>query len=189
MSEPASRLPARPSLEQLRKQAKELLRAALAGDESAVTRIRAIHPRSSDGSLNLADAQYTLAREYGFDSWAKLVRHIESLHPPALAKYERLADEVARAYTSGDAMAIRSINWTHGTSFVWDHDPERMRTRLSGWYASATRTPELALVDARLLVAKQAGADSWDELTRSVAHAPARTAKSAPFCSVDERAK
>ena len=41
MSDPASRLPARPSLEQLRKQAKDLLRQYRAGDaDAAATRAR-----------------------------------------------------------------------------------------------------------------------------------------------------
>ena len=52
-------LPERPSLEQLRKQAKDLLHFTKAG--------------------KLSDAQLAIARTYGFDSWPKLVRHVESL--------------------------------------------------------------------------------------------------------------
>jgi len=83
MTEPASRLPARPSLEQLRKQAKHLLRDVRAGDPDASARVRAILPRVVDGSsaLALADAQFVLAREYGFHSWAALVHHVERLAP------------------------------------------------------------------------------------------------------------
>ena len=40
MSESASGLPARPSLEQLRKRAKELLRDARAGDADSMARLR-----------------------------------------------------------------------------------------------------------------------------------------------------
>ena len=54
---PRRRLPERPSLEQLRKQAKEHLDTL----------------RAADPSVNLAAAQHALAREYGFDSWPKLV--------------------------------------------------------------------------------------------------------------------
>ena len=83
MTEPASRLPARPSLEQLRKQAKHLLRDVRAGDPDASTRVRAILPRVLDGGSEpaLADAQFVLAREYGFQSWAALVHHVEQLTP------------------------------------------------------------------------------------------------------------
>jgi ankyrin repeat protein len=83
MSDPASRLPARPSLEQLRKQAKDLLRALRAGDADAASRVRAIIPRGSTDDLALADAQFVLAREHGFESWSALVQHIESLDPRA----------------------------------------------------------------------------------------------------------
>ncbi|HXI97735.1 MAG TPA: hypothetical protein VNG73_02245, partial [Gemmatimonadaceae bacterium] len=84
MSNPALSLPARPSLEQLRKQAKELLKGYRAGDPSAVARFQSHHPRgSSDERLSLSDAQLVLAREYGFPSWAKLKHHVESLQRPA----------------------------------------------------------------------------------------------------------
>ena len=84
MSNPAASLPARPSLEQLKKQAKELLRACRLGDERAVARFHAKHPRAhSDTKVALADAQLVLAREYGFRSWARLKHYIESLQRPA----------------------------------------------------------------------------------------------------------
>jgi hypothetical protein len=60
-------LPARPDLDQLRHQAKDLLRAAQAGDPAAVARIRAV-----SGRMTLADAQLAVAREYGFASWPQL---------------------------------------------------------------------------------------------------------------------
>ena len=65
MSVPPRRLPERPSLEQLRKQAREHLTTLRAGDPS----------------VKLAAAQHALAREYGFDSWPKLVHHVETVHP------------------------------------------------------------------------------------------------------------
>jgi hypothetical protein len=69
-------LPARPSLEHLRHQAKDLLRAARAGDAAALARIGARKPSAAAADLSLADAQFALAREYGFDSWPKLARHV-----------------------------------------------------------------------------------------------------------------
>jgi len=91
MTEPALRLPARPSLEQLRKQAKHLLREFRAGDASASTRVRAVLPRVIDGAsaLALADAQFVLAREYGFQSWAALVHHVERLAPSSASPARR----------------------------------------------------------------------------------------------------
>jgi hypothetical protein len=73
MSDIAPRLPARPSLEQLRKQAKELLKECQAGEPSAVERFAKISSRTPC----LADAQYIIAREYGFEDWTKLKEQVE----------------------------------------------------------------------------------------------------------------
>jgi ankyrin repeat protein len=64
------------NLEQLRKQAKELVRAARAGDEQALARIRAHAPARERPAL--ADAQLALAREHGHPSWAALAVALEA---------------------------------------------------------------------------------------------------------------
>ena len=69
-----SDLPAHPSLEQLRKRAKDLLRAARNSDPAAVARFRSVG--ITRDPLRLADAQFVTAREYGFDTWAELARHV-----------------------------------------------------------------------------------------------------------------
>jgi ankyrin repeat protein len=63
------------SLEQQRKLAKDLIRAARNGDAAAVARIQAVRSDADTPprSLKLADAQLVVAREAGFDSWPKLV--------------------------------------------------------------------------------------------------------------------
>jgi ankyrin repeat protein len=71
-------LPGRPSLEQLRKQAKDLLRNARDGSESALARISAANEHRGT-RIALADALLAVAREYGFASWPKLVRHVEEI--------------------------------------------------------------------------------------------------------------
>jgi hypothetical protein len=165
-----SRLPARPSLEQLRKQAKDLLKAAHVGDEATVARFRAVVPGlTAPSSATLADAQFVLAREHGFENWAALVHHVESMSPSGLGQLEKLADDLARAYSSADVEAIRKINWAYGFSFVWHDEPEAMQRRLPRWFGSTTREIELAVADARLLVARTGGFESWDDLARSVA--------------------
>jgi ankyrin repeat protein len=70
-------LPERPSLEQLRNQAKDLVRDARVGDASAIARMAATERGVPGARINLAAAQLTIARELGFPSWTKLVRHIE----------------------------------------------------------------------------------------------------------------
>jgi hypothetical protein len=72
------------NLEQQKNRAKDLLRAAKAGEAKALTRIAAAHRPGEAGarrgaSLKLADAQFAIARELRFASWAKLKSHIESM--------------------------------------------------------------------------------------------------------------
>jgi hypothetical protein len=169
MSESSSRLPLRPSLEQLRKQAKDLLKALRAGDSAATQRVGARLPNLTSAAVaGLADVQFVLAREYGFANWSDLVRHVEATRQPGLRRFETLAQAVADAYTSASYEAIRQINWTYGTSFVSYREPDKMHRRLSSWFASASRTPDLALADARHLVARMSGFDDWEHFLLSM---------------------
>jgi hypothetical protein len=91
---PVRRLPVRPDLEQLQRQAKELLRAIHAGDASAVAELRERHPQAVDPTAaKLADAQLVLARSYDAPSWARLVHAV------------RLADAIWR----DDAETVRAL--------------------------------------------------------------------------------
>src|SRR4051812_34963009 len=76
-------LPARPSLEQYKKQAKDLLKNFKSGHREALQltleRIKKDHPRFGrvgelelkGATLALADAQLIIAREHGFESWPR----------------------------------------------------------------------------------------------------------------------
>lgn len=74
---PVRRLPVRPDLEQLQRQAKELLRAIHASDPNAVAELREHHPdRIDPASAKLSDAQLVLARSYQASSWTRLVHAV-----------------------------------------------------------------------------------------------------------------
>ncbi len=64
------KLPQKPNLDNLRKQAKNLLRAYKAGKSKAR---RLVGENAPSGEVTLRGAQAVLAREYGFHSWADLV--------------------------------------------------------------------------------------------------------------------
>lgn len=82
---PVRRLPSNPSLNHLKYQAKDLLKDHAAHSLGAAQRLREFHPRFRrstdaeifDAHLKLTDAQLAIARESGFQSWARLKRHIE----------------------------------------------------------------------------------------------------------------
>ena len=71
---PDRHVPVRPNLEQLRHQAKDLLRAVRRGLPEAVDEFFSNHPEPIPPSrAKLADAQLALARAYGVASWPRLV--------------------------------------------------------------------------------------------------------------------
>ena len=125
MSETVRPLPANPSLEQLQKRAKERVRELRAAGQADATL----------AAVTLADAQFAIAREYGFETWARLKHHIETLRPPGIEPFERLANDLAAAYTSGGEEIVRAINANFGTAFPTDlHDPEKVRQCLPAWW-------------------------------------------------------
>jgi hypothetical protein len=89
---PVLELPDRPSLENLRKQAKTLQRLVRAGVPSALDTVAELHPRlgsiSADspllGAFSLADAQLVIARQYGFPGWTRLRQYLAEV-----ARYSR----------------------------------------------------------------------------------------------------
>src|SRR3954454_13795062 len=68
-------LPARPSLESLRKQAKRLASDVAGGDAAAIARARA-HLPSVDLPLTQRNAQLLIAREYGYAGWQDLTAEV-----------------------------------------------------------------------------------------------------------------
>lgn len=81
-------LPARPDLDQLRVQSKQLLARLRAKDSEAVREFiahlpeaQALSPaRVATAGFRLADAQSVVARRSGFASWPALARHVSTLH-------------------------------------------------------------------------------------------------------------
>jgi hypothetical protein len=71
---PDRRLPVRPSLDQLKHQAKDLLRQIRSGDPAAIEEFKKYHPEQIEPTdARLADAQLVLARSYEAPSWPRLV--------------------------------------------------------------------------------------------------------------------
>lgn len=106
------------NLEQLRKQAKELVKTARAGDETALGRLGGREPI-------LANAQLALAREHGYRSWPALVAaaeaSVDTFVEAATNGRRGRADELlaARPEIEGDPWARLVLG--RG----WDGDPNR----------------------------------------------------------------
>jgi ankyrin repeat protein len=95
-------LPARPNLEHLRKQARQLLRDILQVDPSAVDRFREAQVTHSTPVAKLAQAQLVIAREYGFDDWANLRAQVGALSDDPV-------EALTAAIKANDAPLVRQV--------------------------------------------------------------------------------
>ncbi|HEX9516140.1 MAG TPA: ankyrin repeat domain-containing protein [Streptosporangiaceae bacterium] len=133
-------LPARPDLGHLRRQARDLLRAARSGDSAAAGRVAAVSDRTT-----LAAAQLAVAREYGFASWARLKTAVD-------ARTRDLA-ELAGAFCEasirqGTGQAARMLaetpelaDYSFATAVILG-DADRVRREIDRDPGSATRPDE-----------------------------------------------
>ena len=144
-------LPAAPSLEQLRKQAKDLLRGHRAGEPDAAARVAAHHPHP-DEPLRLTGAQLVVAREHGFASWPRLRAYVERVaaHGPDLqhAYHEDLDYYEGRA----DGLRASAQDGTPGAVSAFER-----------WNQPLTEA------GARAVVARAHGFASWRTLRAHVA--------------------
>jgi ankyrin repeat protein len=89
---PTRKLPQRPNLEQLRKQAKDLLERYRAGDPAAQAEVQQFERRPDPSSFALNDAQRVLARAYGYQSWSRLKAFVDGVNVYELADAVKTGD-------------------------------------------------------------------------------------------------
>jgi len=112
-------IPTRPSLEQYRKQAKDLLDGVVKQAPDALDRVSTHHPRLkglvaptlAGSKIKLADAQLVIAREHGFESWPKFSAHLNAMRgsqPDTFDECLRIGDAELTLEISGrrDARAL-----------------------------------------------------------------------------------
>jgi ankyrin repeat protein len=135
-------LPPRPSLDQLRRRAKELRDAARSGDAAALGRITARTPAARPGTVTLAAAQLAIAREHSYPSWPQLVAEVQA----RTAEQGKRADEFLAAsigdWTGRAARMLARDPWLAGYDFraaVILGDAARVRARLAHDPGLATR--------------------------------------------------
>jgi hypothetical protein len=128
-------LPPSPSLEQLKKQAKSLLKRQQAADSEALTRIRENHPRwrslleeqVAASPFALADAQLVIASEYGFASWSKLQAHVKKLE--AASSTAEVVASLRDAAGRGDLARLNALLDAH-PELIDERGGEGVRTPL-----------------------------------------------------------
>jgi ankyrin repeat protein len=158
-------LPARPNLEQYKKQAKELLRDWRSGDAAALVRVEQHAARKDAASLT--SAQLVIAREHGFPSWLKFATEIERMRVARVV--EEMSDPVAAFLTA--ATVPTDGSW-HQDGTLEEADAilaREPKTAITNIYTAAALGDEAAVrqflaTDASLASAK-GGVHGWDALT------------------------
>jgi ankyrin repeat protein len=88
-----------PDLAQLKRQAKELLEAYRAQQPDALVEVNFYHRTATPETFALHDAQFVLARSYGFESWPKLNAAVDGV----------TAAKLHEAVESGDLRTAREL--------------------------------------------------------------------------------
>jgi len=125
----ARHFPVRPDLDQLKHQAKDLLRAVRRGDPSAAAELVEHHPgRIKPGAVKLAEAQLALARSYGLPSWPRLVlacRMIDAIWRDDAGAVRELVTKHPRLLHE-NARGVEKCNWGPPMSYAANLGRERI---------------------------------------------------------------
>jgi Ankyrin repeat len=111
---PVRHLPVVPNLDQLKHQAKDLLRALHNSDPAAIAELREFHPGALDAKdAKLADAQHVLARSYEASSWPRLVQATQLVSAIWSDDLQAVRDLVTRNphLIHEDALVRKGSNW------------------------------------------------------------------------------
>jgi ankyrin repeat protein len=135
---PARDLPARPNLDQYRKQAKDLLKRWKSDDPNTTRK--------------LADAQFVVAGEHGFETWKLFTDRIAELtgRDPKAA----LFTAAANALIAGDAPSVERLLRTHEKMFRNERPPATWSVGLA---------PNESPGDARAITAREHFFETWGE--------------------------
>jgi hypothetical protein len=156
------------NLESLKKEAKRWLTALRANLPDARARLERILPDAPPSPI-LRDVQLALAREHGFSGWTELKRRLAAHAQDtgrALERFEEKAEALLEAYRTGTPAAMErhwSLTW-HRRS----HQGMRTYVQLDlGRQAGApNQDDDITLDDARYLVAREHGFESWGDVVR-----------------------
>lgn len=154
----------------MRKQAKKLVRESTAENANAIARIRAHLPRWTP-PLALRDAQFVLAREYGFDGWGDLREAVMKRIGRGL---EWAASEAGRAIHDNDVERLKTLLADHPGLLTWRDEDGHPLLQATTPYAMDVTDPDreatfcrpdcaAVLIDAGALMTPSV----WEALVRS----------------------
>jgi ankyrin repeat protein len=113
-------LPVRPDLDQLKRQAKELLGSVRSGDPAAIEELNHFHPDPpSPNEAKLSDAQLALARSYQAPSWMRLVQAcdlVEAIWRNDVKAVEKIVSQNPKLIH--EPALVRESNWGMPLSYA-----------------------------------------------------------------------
>lgn len=113
-------LPVRPNLEQLKHQAKDLLRAMRDGDNAAIEEFNQFHPKPvQPNEAKLADAQLALARSYQAPNWTRLVQACTLVDAIWADDIDAVRDLILKnPHLLHESALVRDSNWGPPMSYA-----------------------------------------------------------------------
>jgi hypothetical protein len=157
MSDRHFELPSHPNLEYYRKQAKHLQRAYTTSDAAAQARVADVLGDRAAERFLLSDAQFVLAQEHGFQTWAEFRAHIQSQSTIGDRPVSRMSGIGPGTYASLADTLLTELR---------RNDPgglQRLRAYVPR-HAAATDASAAELRDAQLIIARELGFPTWREL-------------------------
>lgn len=158
------------TLENLKREAKRWLKALRANVAEAHARLRRALPEASP-SPTLRDVQHALAREHGLPGWTALTTRLATRG--VLGRYQHVAEALVTAYRTGEDAAMEAVHDYFGHQRGWQ--AMRRYVRLDLGRPEEPRRPEddvVTLEDAKYLVARAQGFETWDALAEFAASVP-----------------
>ncbi len=130
----ARRLPVRPDLEQLKAEARELLRSFQSGDPAAIGDFTAFHPEPvTAAAAQLADAQLVLARSYDAPSWPRVVQACQLVDAIWRDDTDTVRSLVSKnPHMLQEPALIRKSNWGPPMSYAANLGRDRIIALLHG---------------------------------------------------------
>jgi hypothetical protein len=150
-------LSAHPNLEYYRKQAKHLQHAYETGDAAARARVADVLGDRAAGRFLLSDAQFVLAQEHGFRTWAEFRAHIQSQSTTGDRPVSRLLVIGSSTYASLADGLLTDLRRSEPGAL------QRLRAYVPR-HSAATDGSAAELGDARLIIARELGFPTWREL-------------------------
>lgn len=162
ITRPTRTLADEPDLDQLRRQAKELLAAFVAGSADATAEVHTHFRGANVTTFTLHDAQLVIARAYGFDSWPALKTHVDGLTAKQFiaAARDNNLEKVAAMLSSRPNLV--NAQWSYGDErrslhvAVMNDSPEMVRLLMrAGADARAGIHPHRDATTARTMASER----------------------------------